>query len=279
MIPLSLSPMGIYSGMYSSRPNLKKMYKDAAATLKAHNSMYAQRVLDKASTDEEINQALSASKNVTDAISLVISNNGITGTHSEHVRMDFAYKIQRAVDQSHAVYNKIVQDTVSKHLGLSFDSLKQCIGSQNDTVISCPVSQFKDDKEFYVTAHHYGSNSFNGFMRVQVPHNSYKVSMYVAQDFVEVNADILEQKHFSNDRKESTDYMVYIPIDNIEPNEVAVFKLEKSEGSKDFPLRDSDTSLNVEGVTENGEVLFQYTNKAQDIAQRFGFNLGYYLAF
>lgn len=37
-----------------------------------------------------------------------------------------------------------------------------------------------------------------------------------------------------------------------------------------------ETSLSIEGFTSEGEVLLQYTNKAQQISQSFAFGLKYY---
>lgn len=71
----------------------------------------------------------------------------------------------------------------------------------------------------------------------------------------------------------------------LQPNEVSFVKIkQKLTDQDDFnPKQDvkdknstGDTSLSIQGFSPEGEVLFDYENKKQDIAQTFGFSLKYY---
>lgn len=70
---------------------------------------------------------------------------------------------------------------------------------------------------------------------------------------------------------------MFIPCD-IQPNGIAYARISVIEEVKDSPQpkKETATELSVEGVSEDGEIVFQYTNRQQNFAQRFGFNLKQY---
>jgi hypothetical protein len=49
-----------------------------------------------------------------------------------------------------------------------------------------------------------------------------------SKSFVQVESDILEQKHINNLRKESIDYEIFIPC-SIKPSDLAVYKIIKTD--------------------------------------------------
>jgi len=73
---------------------------------------------------------------------------------------------------------------------------------------------------------------------------------------------VIEQKHISNARADFVDFEMFIPCD-IAPNGVVYARISKVEEVKEPPQqsRDSNTELSVEGVSEEGEIIFQFMNK------------------
>lgn len=66
----------------------------------------------------------------------------------------------------------------------------------------------------------------------------------------------------------------------LEPNEVSFVKIQKNESSNNVLAQQQEvepkTSLSVQGFNEEGEVLFKYSNKDQNLTQTFGVSLKYY---
>lgn len=57
--------------------------------------------------------------------------------------------------------------------------LLMCVGTQNDTVIDCPVNDHKDQSEFIVAIHNpRSSNAFKDFARIILPDSTYKAQVW-----------------------------------------------------------------------------------------------------
>jgi hypothetical protein len=72
------------------------------------------------------------------------------------------------------------------------------------------------------------------FKRLVILNNKFKAKVWskAQLDFVDSDTDILEQKHYSNTRAESTDYLMFVPCD-LQPNEVGFVKVVKTDGAKE----------------------------------------------
>jgi len=72
--------------------------------------------------------------------------------------------------------------------------------SQNDTILKCPLAQkqFADKNEFLVAVHNQQATRFDKFVRVLLPSNDYRAHVWSNQigAFVDIEADVLEQKHW-----------------------------------------------------------------------------------
>lgn len=156
MIQYSQSSISYWTGYYSARTNFKKQTKDASALYSAHNALFARRLLDQRTTDAEAKEIVKASNALSESIA-VSQNSGITGTVKEHVNYDFKMRLVKGMQSSEKTYSKILSQVVREQYGIdvSPQNLVTCIGSQNDTVKDCPVSQPKNlnKKEFLVTVH------------------------------------------------------------------------------------------------------------------------------
>lgn len=121
-------------------------------------------------------------------------------------------------------------------------------------------------------------------MQILVPLPNYRAQVWSdeTQKFVDVKSDVLEQRHLNKNGTYFTDFKIYV-ASKIQPNQVALVKLVKTEQSQivknvsQAQLEQQPTStLTVQGYTDNGQILFNYTNPEQGFEQSFGVNLKKY---
>jgi hypothetical protein len=130
-----------------------------------------------------------------------------------------------------------------------------------------------------VIVHNPSSTLMNQFIRLRLPSNLYKIQRWTPETnrFTDTKSDIFEQKHISGDRKESTDYLMFVPAE-IKANDIGVYKVVRVEK----PVQDAssrqpqNSSLAIKGFSSDNDVIFEYKNG--EFVQKFGFNLRYYLA-
>lgn len=111
---------------------------------------------------------------------------------------------------------------------------------------------------------------------------NYKVQAWVASKkaFVDVMSDVIENTHYDSDLKNSTDFSIYFE-GTFEPDEIKVFKLIKTQTRAQLLQMDkakSQHSLSIQGISEEGEVIFMFSDKTKKLSQTFGFNLKKYNA-
>ena len=103
-----------------------------------------------------------------------------------------------------------------------------------------------------------------------MPHQDYKVQLWNndIQAFQGINFDMFEQKHWSVEGKAVTDFEANFVV-NFLPDEVAVVKMvlapfvEKKQSLAE--LQHKGKQLDIQGFSEQGEVMFQYKNEAQNV--------------
>lgn len=75
---------------------------------------------------------------------------------------------------------------------------------------------------------------------------------------------MIEQKHISNDRVESTDFELFVPC-NVKPNNMAILRVYKSEAERkeeEHSGEKQSTKLTFQGVNNvTGEPVFRYENR------------------
>jgi hypothetical protein len=138
--------------------------------------------------------------------------------------------MEKSMEAASKPYENLIQKEFERITGLkSSQDLQTCFNSQNDTVLDCPISK-NPDQNMTVIVHNPSSLSMNQFVRLRLPSNLYKVQKWVSESkaFQDTQSDILEQKHISGDRKESTDYLMFVP-GNIQPNDLAIYKVVRVE--------------------------------------------------
>lgn len=106
--------------------------------------------------------------------------------------------MQKAEDSSTKVYHKVLLEKMKKLTGIESSSLDQCFGSNNYTVLQCPIVNHLKQPEFIVVAHNPSTLHFNRFIKVKLPNKNYKAQVWSKEnlDFENVVSDTFEQAHF-----------------------------------------------------------------------------------
>lgn len=58
------------------------------------------------------------------------------------------------------------------------NDLSTCVGSNNQTVVQCPIMEHKDAKDFITIVHNPADRVNNRFVKIRVPHNNYKAQVW-----------------------------------------------------------------------------------------------------
>lgn len=185
--------------------------------------------------------------------------------------MDYQWRLYKRQQASVGPYKKFLADKLSRDTGIfvknSTSDLLTCVGSQNDTVLDCPVNTHQNQNEFIVAIHNPRStNTFNDFARIILPGNNYKAQVWSPQNnaFLDETTDVVEQKHWRKNGTAWSDYLMFFKIKD--PSALVTYvKISKisqdaaeartnlaAEGSN----ADLDKSLSIKGFSEEGEILF-----------------------
>lgn len=115
-----------------------------------------------------------------------------------------------------------------------------------------------------------------------LPQPNYKVQAWnaVKKIFTDMTSDVIENTHYDSDLTNSTDFSIYFES-HFDPDEIKVFKLVKTASRATLLQRDKSKaqhSLTVQGISEDGEAVFMFSDKIKKLSQTFGFNLKKYHA-
>jgi hypothetical protein len=97
--------------------------------------------------------------------------------------MDYQWRLYKRQQASVQPYKKWLADKLDKETGIivknSTTDLITCVGSQNDTVLDCPVNDHQKQDEFIVAIHNpRTTNNFDDFARIILPSNNYKAQVW-----------------------------------------------------------------------------------------------------
>jgi len=65
-------------------------------------------------------------------------------------------------------------EKMKKITGIESANLDQCFGSNNYTVLQCPIVNHLNNSEFITVAHNPSTLQFNRFVKVKLPNKNYK---------------------------------------------------------------------------------------------------------
>ena len=145
-----------WTGFFTSRPAIKKHVKDASAFFNAEQNVFARMQIDQNTTTKDIQNINTASFQFNDALAVVQHHDGITGTEAQYVAMDYQWRLFKRQQNSLPPYQKWIKERMKAETGISVKNkheLHMCTGSQNDTVLDCPVWTHKNVSEFIVAIH------------------------------------------------------------------------------------------------------------------------------
>lgn len=276
-----------WSGFYSSRPGIKAHVKTASAQYYAQSKIVARKLLDQNAKDSEIKEYLKSNDILLDQLSILQHHDAVTGTATQYVTLDYQYRLQKAQDISDITYKKEVINALKAYAGISVKdgtkSVKRCVGQQNATVSDCPVL-YHSNKDFIVAVHNPRTKEHQGLLRILLPSLNYRAQIFDIKSgtFKNVSSDILEQKHFYKNGTLFSDFEMVIHAPDILPDQISLVKViyvaEKKQEKKEVSLAETKQQLEIQGFSNDGHVLFKYTNAEQGVDQTFGVNIKKYIA-
>ena len=219
----------VWSGYFSSRPQVKKNIKDTSAMIHAQNKVFAQQVLRSDIKDSEVAAILKSKIGSLDVLGIMNDFNHISGDQTELVYMDVSRRLNNAMATSNSIYKNAIARKVKKLTGfdISGSSLEFCLkgpSGGNDTSVDCPVDKHKDKKEFIVAVQNPQLKQFKSYAKIKLPSKNYKAQKWQNGKFVDVPSDVLEQQHYNYDFKEFNDYEMYLP-NEFSANQLSIFKI------------------------------------------------------
>lgn len=202
-----------------------------------------------------------------DNMGLYQHHDAVTGTDAQFVAADYTFRLNKAISKNNKQYKKVLQEELTRQTGIQLKTdLVACVGAANDTVADCPISKNTDKNEFIVVVHNPAAQVNSQFIKVRLPNNKYEAQLWSSAKgaFVPADSDILEQRHISASRVESSDFEMYVPCD-IAPNDVAILRVIRTPWPKDLlnaGSRRQSQSLSVIGFSPENDVIFEYQNAA-----------------
>ena len=79
-------------------------------------------------------------------MSILQHHDAITGSDAQFVADDYAFTLQSAMESSNKQYKKILIESLKKNTGIQASKVESCAGSQNNTVLECPIYENKNDQ-------------------------------------------------------------------------------------------------------------------------------------
>ena len=138
----------VWSGFFTSRPDLKKQIKDASAVEHAQNKFLAQRILRADVTDQEVKEILDVYNKNLDVVAIAQDHSTISGDLREMPLTTETSNLQAKIDAGNKIMKKHMQDFIVKKTGIQINGvngtgLLQCQdgpSNGNSTVDHCPVT-------------------------------------------------------------------------------------------------------------------------------------------
>jgi len=126
-----------------------------------------------------------------------LHHDAITGTAKQFVTNDYKVRLSQALSDSQSLYNQELSKILEEETGIKLNqSLVTCQGSQNSTVIDCPVSNpaNKNATEFVAVVHNTASKSNKQYSKILLPSGEYvaKIWSKTNKKFEDVPQDMFE---------------------------------------------------------------------------------------
>ena len=164
-----------WTGYFSSRANSKSQIRFGSHNLHASNKVFAGKVLDQSTSDEDIVAIKNARDTMLDSMGSNQHHDAVTGTAKQHVADNYAFLLSQSLQTSNVVFEKYVADYTEKFAGIESDSWGLCSVS-NSTFAACPVEP--KTEEFAVTSYNPAAISVDVQTFKVPPSVNYDVQVY-----------------------------------------------------------------------------------------------------
>jgi len=119
-----------------------------------------------------------------------------------------------------------------------------------------------------VVVHNSQARAQKNLMRILLPCPTYKPQVWNKEKnaFQDTIFDIIEQTHYAHNGTNTTDFVLFLET-NLLPDEITLVKVIKTKSKPNLAqqlLKDkkaADYGLMVQGVSDLGDVIFQFENK------------------
>lgn len=118
MMALADRHQNYFTGLYSSRENLKSLISRASKVVSAHNKLYSAQILYDELEWSKTYKYLNASKKLMSAVSEAQGEDGITGISKIELADKIAQKLQSAIEESTKVTVDIINEAARKIAGI-----------------------------------------------------------------------------------------------------------------------------------------------------------------
>jgi lysosomal alpha-mannosidase len=291
IFPYADNDQSFWTGYFSSRANDKKYFRDASHTLHSSNKLFALAGIDQGATDAEIKEMEDARKTMMDVVGVVQHHDAITGTARQHVSNDYKQRVYNGREEVNAVYAQVI-DKLARTQGFKEDNQWQWCQRQNGTYSDCPIASYADETTGYnmVVATHNPASVAIHELKVEVPHDNYKVFQFDGNDWANVTASVICQVIQDETHPEymNNDCNMYIKQE-IEAGQIGFTKIQYDADShlhqdtcddvESQVISTDELELSYNGIIDDGVVYFNLTDKVANQTNVVGFSLRWWSSF
>ena len=279
MFPYADNPQDYWTGYFSSRAGAKKQVRDGQALLHSASSLYAQKVIAKHTTDEEIKAMMQSREDMLDAMGVYQHHDAVSGTAKQAVAEDYNDRLRISSEETNKVFGHYLADDMHKQTGIKVEhGLKACInGVQNTTLSNCPMNEWtgaKDQKDPVVVAYNGLGTEYKGFVKIFNSQKNAVASVWNGTHFNAAKSHSLSEYYVNNKEEHQEWYSLWVDV-TIPPYSSAFIKV--SEGAQKKRLSNIAMSSDLYLVSFSGpKALFKL--RKDERSHFFNLRLAYYHA-
>ncbi|CDW86710.1 glycosyl hydrolases family 38 protein [Stylonychia lemnae] len=289
LLPLTDNGIRYFTGLYTTRPNLKAIIRRASQELHASNKLFALRMIDSGlHNDTSYQNYLNHSINLQEKVAEAQKTEAIGGVSKDERVIDIIDKLQDALDENNKLTTRIIADTAYKIAGIQ---IKQnqiwnwCVKA-GASFFDCPIGRHqKNDSLNMVVAVFNPSTKRLNHTKIAVPHGNLTVKVFneTSANFEPTNATVLCDllNNGKNDcwlyAKHQVDAMQFGFI-QITYNAKGNLTAQK-QYDQNFKIENKYQFLQFKGKDEQYGALFMLQKKLYLQNYHFGFDLRYYPAY
>ncbi|XP_028137565.1 lysosomal alpha-mannosidase [Diabrotica virgifera virgifera] len=235
--PYNENQHSYWSGMYTSRPALKKLERTSSGILKAAQQINSfakmRKIIDGTEAEENL-------RSLREAVATVQDHNAITGTHKERVAQDYSRMLRDAIKTTEESVANIIGKLLK--VNKSADDVKLPLSTCLLTNVSICENTMKDRS--LIVVYNPLTRPIDYFLRIPVNNVNYTLSGSEGS----VDFDIVRHMQYPIEYPSSSDYELVAAI-NIPPMGLKVYYLEK--------VNDNSVAIEPQPVTGSDPVFLK----------------------